>query len=290
MPVVLAVPLLARPASRQTFFAGVVPAGRSSPGEVKDFWSHCDEVAGLGFHRVEVNNTRARIAEYYSDKISEFTDAMASRKLTLVGLAQFSRMATGGASQDVIDQHMLLGRFLAAVGGKYITHMIAPGPELNEAKDEAAYRQIDVSRWAANANAIGQSLSERWGIKLAYHPEQAEVRSGLYRRFLESTDERYVAFLPDTGHLASGGADVIKVFRTYRSRLACVHLKDFSPVPPDGGERKPGNVPLGEGKVNFPDAVAELRRTAFAGYVMGESGGTNQVMHDYMVHTLGITT
>ena len=290
MPAGLAVPLLARPASRQTFLTGIVPAGRSSPGEVKDFWSHCDEVSRLGFHRVEVNNTRAMIAEAYSSKVSEFTQAMASRNLTLVGLAQFSRLAEDGASAELIDQHMLLGRFLAEVGGKYITHMIAPGPELNEAKDEAAYRQIDVSHWAVNANAIGQRLWEYCGVKLAYHPEQAEVRTGLYRRFLESTDEGYVFFLPDTGHLAAGGADVVKVIRTYRSRVACVHLKDFSPVPPGGGERKPGNVPFGEGTVSFPDVLAELRRSAFWGYVMGESGGTNGFMHDYMVHTLGMTT
>jgi sugar phosphate isomerase/epimerase len=200
MPAALAVPLLAPRASRQTFSAGVVPSGRTSPGEVKDFWSHCDEVASLGFHRIEVNNTRAKIAEYYSDRVSEFTDAMAGRNLTLVGLAQFSRAAEDEVHPELIDQHMLLGRFLAAVGGKYVTHMIAPGPELNEAKDEAVYRQIDMRRWAENANAIGRRLLEQWGIKLAYHPEQAEVRSELYSRFLDRTDERYVYLLPDTGH------------------------------------------------------------------------------------------
>jgi len=47
-------------------------------------------------------------------------------------------------------------------------------------------------------------LFERWGIVLAYHPEQREVSSGLYERFLAATDERCIRFLADVGHLCSG--------------------------------------------------------------------------------------
>jgi sugar phosphate isomerase/epimerase len=267
-----------------------VPAGRSStPGQVEGYWTHCDEVASLGFHHIEINDTRAKIAEYYFGRIPEFKDAMAGRGLNMAGLALFSRAAEGSERRELIDRHMLLGRFLAAVGGKYVTHMIATGDVLNEPIDETAYRQIDLKTWVNNANEIGRGLLNEYGIKLAYHPEQGEVRSGLHRRFLDSTDDRLVYFLPDTGHIASGGANAVEECKAYRSRLACVHLKDFAPVKIGEKPAKAGDVPFGAGVVDLAGVIAELRKSSFTGYVMSESGGTNQVMHDYMVNVLNLS-
>lgn len=66
---------------------------------------------------------------------------------------------------ELLYQHLLIGRFLAGVGGKYITHMLAPGEVLNET-DAAGYRDLDVRVWAKNANEVGRCLFEQWGIKL----------------------------------------------------------------------------------------------------------------------------
>ena len=289
IPAAVAVSRRTCKATVQTFKAGIVPAGpSSSSSQIDTYWSYCDEVAGLGFHHIEINNTRARIAEYYVDRVPEFKDAMAKRQLRMAGMALFSRVAQTAESQNVIDQHMVLGRLLSAVGGEYITHMIAPSDVLNEPEDEAAYGSIDMKTWVKNANEIGRRLLEEWGVKLAYHPEQGEVRSGLHRRFLESTDERYVYFLADSGHIASGGADAVEVCKVYRSRLACVHLKDFSPARTGQRGMKAGNVPFGEGVVNLAGIVGQLRSADFAGYVMGESGGTNQSVRDYMTGPLGL--
>jgi sugar phosphate isomerase/epimerase len=282
-----AISLRASASAGQPFTAGIVPAGRgSAPGQVEGFWEHCDEVASLGFHQIEINNTRAKIAEYYSDRTSEFKDEMARRRLSLPGLALFSRASLDGERAEVLTHHLLLGRFLAAVGGKYITHMLAIGDVLNEPVDVAAYRDVDLTTWVKNTNEMGRRLVNEHGIKLAYHPEQDEVRTGLYKRFLESTDERFVYFLPDTGHIALGGAEAVEVCHLYRSRLACVHLKDFAPVPEDGKPVKAGNVPFGAGIVHFPAIIAELEKSNFTGYVMSEGGGTNQAMRDYMLHSL----
>jgi sugar phosphate isomerase/epimerase len=282
--------LRATGSASQIFTAGIVPSGRSwTLDQVEGYWTHCDAVASLGFHYVEINNTRAKIAEYYSNRISEFKDAMAGRGLKMAGLALFSRAAESRERQELIDSHMLLGRFLAAVGGKYVTHMIATGDVLNEPVDEAAYRQIDLKTWVNNANEIGRRLLNEYGVKLAYHPEQGEVRSGLHRRFLDSTDERFVYFIPDTGHIASGAAKAVEECKAYRSRLACVHLKDFAPMKMGEKPAKAGDVPFGAGIVDLAGVVAELRKSSFTGYVMSESGGTNQVMHDYMVSVLNLS-
>jgi sugar phosphate isomerase/epimerase len=240
-------------------------------------------------HQIEFNNTRTKVAEYYISRIPEFLDRMAERSLKLTAVAQFSLMSDRSALQETRAQHLLLGQFLAGVGGTYITHMIAPGTLLNESTDDEDYRTIDVGAWAQHANDVRRELFERWGIVLAYHPEQREVSSGLYERFLEAADDRFIRFLADVGHLAAGGADPVKVCETYRNRLVAVHLKDFSAVPEKDIPIKAGNVLFGSGTVDLRKVVAELRSSNFTGWVMGESGGGNEQMYSYMTQTLGVT-
>jgi hypothetical protein len=143
-----AISLRADASAGQPFTAGIVPVGRSSaPGEAEGFRQHCDDVAKLAFHHIEINNTRAKIAEYYSARTSEFKDKMARRGLSMAGFALFSRASSDGERAEVLTHHLLLGRFLAAVGGKYITHMLAIGDVLNEPGDVAAYRDVDLTSW-----------------------------------------------------------------------------------------------------------------------------------------------
>jgi sugar phosphate isomerase/epimerase len=273
----------------QHFLAGIIPVGKTTvangPSEIAEY---CREIAALGFHRFEINNTRAGIAQHYVDKIPEFEEQMAMRHLTLVGLAQHSRSAQSDALPELLDQHLLIGRFLAGVGGKYITHMLAPGEILNES-DESAYENVDVKVWARNANEIGRCLFGQWGIKLGYHPLRSEVSGALFERFLDLTDDRSVFLIADIGHLAAGGANPIEVCRQYRQRLLAIHLKDFSPTPSPERRSKTGNVPFGRGIVNIAAVVSELERSKFSGWVLGESGGTNLAMRDYMVGPLHLT-
>ncbi len=271
------------------FVTGLVPAGKTTiETGVRDFWTRCDEVSEAGAHQMEFNNTRARIAEAYVGRVAEFREGMAERRMNLPGLAQFSHMGNSEETPTLLQQHLLLGKFLSSVGGKYITHMIAPAEVLNETDAESAYRRIDLKSWAKNANEVGRHVYEQWGIKLAYHPEQREVSLGFYQRFLEATDPQHVHFIADVGHLAAGGADPVQVCRRYRDRLVAVHLKDFTPSPAAGVAAKAGNVPFGRGVVDLPGVVAELRRSHFAGWVMGESGGSDLGMCAYLSQTLGL--
>ena len=38
----------------------------------------------------------------------------------------------------------------------------------------------------------------------------------------------YAGFVPDTGHIAKGGMDVLSIFGTYKSLIKHVHFKDIS--------------------------------------------------------------
>jgi inosose dehydratase len=274
--------------SAQTFSVGAIPVGKTTIANGRtEVLGYCDELMKLGFRRFEVNNTRAGIAEYYGQRVEEFKDLMERRQLTLVGLAQYSKAGRQGNLTALLEQHMLIGRFLTNVGGKYITHMLAPGEILNES-DESAYRDLDVKVWARNLNEIGYRLYDQYGVKLGYHPLRPEIIGDMYKRILDLTHERYVFLIPDIGHLVAGGADPINVCKIYRNRIVAVHLKDFSPNVIGDKRLKAGNVSFGQGIANLPGVISELQRTKFAGWILGESGGTNQDMRDYMVHSLHV--
>jgi sugar phosphate isomerase/epimerase len=189
---------------------------------------------------------------------------------------------------SMIDDHLLVARFLQAVKGLYIASLIAPAAHLGNG-DEESYRRVDVKAVIANCNEIGKRVREETGISIGYHPEQGDIRAGTWDKLIDNTDPRYFNFWPDVGHLQACGVDPLPVYRKYRSRMVGSHLRDFAPAPPGdaaNGQRARGRmVPFGEGVIDLPALVSFLRETKFTGCVLGEGGGT-RAMHDYMTGTL----
>ena len=166
--------------------------------------------------------------------------------------------------------------------------LIAPGARLTNGEDEE-YRRVDIKACAENANEVARRLREETGIRIGYHPEQGDIRAGIYEPILESTDARYLDFMPDVGHIAASGLDPLPVYKKYRSRMIGTHLKDCNPDAEyeRNGRRLRGRmVPFGQGVVKMPALIQFLRETKFTGQVMGEGGGSNQAMRDYIVNTL----
>jgi sugar phosphate isomerase/epimerase len=278
----------------QNFIAGFAPlAGMQSTEEM--FWQACDECARLGFHHVETDNTRLQIVKAYADRPSKFKEQMDKRNLTMLGFAQFSAMSDPGRRDQVIEQNMRIGRFLQAVGGRYITHLFEPRPNPKVPPDKI-FRSMtdeDFKFFASTANELGKRLREETGIRIAYHAEGEEVKAGILHRIMEMTNPDYFDFWPDTGHLAAGGSNPLKVYKTYRSRMIGSHFKDYDPniewQEPSGQRRKGRFVPLGKGIVDFPPLVAYLKESGFTGQIMGELDGqpeSTKAMRDYMVEVL----
>jgi sugar phosphate isomerase/epimerase len=277
--------------STQTFKIGIVPSGGArrgaGGGRTAGFLTSCDEVSALGLHYVEANTIAPAIAMEYAERFSEFKAEMDTRRLALAGGALWAHMADPAQRQELIAQHQALARFVAACGGEYITHLLAAGAGNGES-DGPTYRQVNVKAFAANARDVGSRVFSETGIKLAYHPEQGEVAIGLHERILDAVDEQYFALLADVGHIAAGGVDPAALCARYRARLICVHLKDFRPSAAGAPPARSGNVSFGQGAVDFPAIIKVLRDTKFTGYVIGESGGSNEGMRDFMVNTLGL--
>jgi len=260
----------------QKFIAGYAPFTR---GSVESYWQACDECAGLGFRHIEVDNSRLKIAQAYMDRISEYREEMAKRNLSLVGLGMSGSFTDPSIQKETFDEHMLVGRFVQAAGGNYISTMSEPEPD-----EMPAY-----VRFAAE---LGKRLREETGVRIGFHPHAGSARSQVFRRMLDETKPEDFGFVLDTGWLRAGGQDPLSVLKAYRSRLITLHLKDFDPdVERERRGRlvKGQTVVLGRGVIDFPPIIDYLKETEFEGQVLGEIGlRSTAEMKAFMVDTLGL--
>jgi inosose dehydratase len=246
-----------------------------------------DECSRMGVHYLEFNTTNRRLVDTWDNRISQFRDEMAKRSLTLLGLAVYSHMHDAARRKELIEHHVRVARFLKAVGGRYITQLVAPGERLANGIDEE-YKRIDVKAYVANVNAVAKSVREETGIRIGYHPEQGDIRAGIHEPILDNSDPRYFDFVPDVGHIGACGLDPLPLYRKYRSRMVNTHFKDYSPdaeYERNGQKLRGRTVSPGQGIVKFPVLVQFLRESKYTGQVMAEGGG-NQAMRDYLVETL----
>jgi len=142
-------------------------------------------------------------------------------------------------------------------------------------------RELSDDAWGRLVEGIDRvaEIGESRGLGVAVHPHwgTAIERRHHIERFLEATTH---ALCLDTGHIALGGADPLKVTRDAGARVRHVHLKDV-----DGplAERvRAASIsyndavhaglfrPLGEGVARIRDVRGELRRAAYQGWYVLE--------------------
>jgi inosose dehydratase len=117
----------------------------------------------------------------------------------------------------------------------------------------------------ACCNAIGRRATDA-GIAAAFHPNSPagsvfRVEED-YKILLDGLDGRVVGFAPDAGHIAKGGMDAPEIFRRYRSAIRHVHFKDMA--------ADWTWTPMGQGVIDFPAILADLRAVGYAGWIMIE--------------------
>ena len=124
----------------------------------------------------------------------------------------------------------------------------------------------------ATLNDVCQALADI-GIIGALHQHTGtcvEKRDEVYG-VLEGVDTKYVRFGPDVGQLAKGGADPVEIVKHFSELIAHVHLKDW-----DGGQYWEQYCPLGKGKVNLPEILDLLEKSAIKKIIMVELDGSGR--------------
>jgi inosose dehydratase len=142
-------------------------------------------------------------------------------------------------------------------------------PELSDDAWRSLFEGIDRVAEIAEARGLGVAVHPHWGtaIERRHHIE----------RFLEGSAQ---ALCLDTGHIALGGADPLKVARDAGSRVRHVHLKDLDG--PLAARVRDGSLPyneavkdglfrpLGEGAARIAEVLGELRGAGYAGWYVLE--------------------
>ncbi len=199
-----------------------------------------------------------------------------SRGLRLVGGFVTAVLHESARRADELASVKRQARWLAAGGAEFV--VLAPAlaqtgysgaAELGDAAWPTLFDGIDRVAEIADTAGLGVAVHPHWGtaIERRHHIE----------RFLEGSAH---ALCLDTGHIALGAADPLKVARDAGPRVRHVHLKDV-----DGtlaGRVREGSVsyndavrtglfrPLGDGAARIEDVLGELRKTGYAGWYVLE--------------------
>lgn len=142
-------------------------------------------------------------------------------------------------------------------------------------------RELDDAGWQAFAEALdrARALAEARGLVATLHPHYGTVVEGPddVDRLLERSS---IPLCLDTGHLAVGGADTVRVARKAAGRVRHVHLKDVST---DLSDRVRAGLlgyqeavamgmyrPLGRGDLDIGEVVRTLERAGYDGWYVLE--------------------
>jgi inosose dehydratase len=136
--------------------------------------------------------------------------------------------------------------------------------------------------FAEGCETIARAVRDEAGLRTVFHPHCAgfvetpwEVDELMFR-----TDPSLLGLCYDTGHLSFGGGDPVAILRRYISRVWHVHFKDFHPgafqktraesLDYSGAIRAGIFCELGQGNVDFPAVLAELRKARYDGWIVVE--------------------
>jgi len=199
-----------------------------------------------------------------------------SRGLCLVGGYVTAVLHESARRADELASVKRQARWLAAGGAEFI--VLAPvlaqsgysgAAEIPDAAWPTLFEGIDRVAEIADSSDLGVAVHPHWGAAIE-RPRHIE-------RFLKQTAH---ALCLDTGHIALGGADPLKVARDAGPRVRHVHLKDVDGAL--GARVRDGSLlyndavraglfrPLGEGVARISDVLEELRKTGYAGWYVLE--------------------
>jgi inosose dehydratase len=202
-----------------------------------------------------------------------------------------ARFWDASAEDEILGQAGQIARFVCAVGCSEL-YVAAPGtPERRQiaghVRPEDAMPDAAFERFAKVLSAFGRITLDE-GVSTCFHNHVGTVieTADELDRLLARADEATVFLGLDTGHLAWADADATAVCRQYADRTRTLHLKDV-----DEAVRREGAAAgwdygtftsrgifaeLGEGCVDFPSILADLKARGFDGWLIVETDVTQK--------------
>ena len=197
------------------------------------------------------------LGSYYDDP-SRLKDLLTQYDLQLGAIAFVCNWANPGETEQERSEAERVFSYAKALSGAHLVLVQLPGEDRSNLRQRQENLISCVN--AVAARAVDQGLS------CSYHPNSPEgsvIRlEDDYKILFDELDSGVVGFAPDTGHIARGGMDVIKILKTYRPLIKHVHFKDITAAG--------GWAAMGAGIIDFPAIVTMLRDSAYRGWIMIE--------------------
>jgi len=244
-----------------------------------------DEIAATGYSGTELGDWGFMPTDPH-----ELRAELDRRKLAMLGAFVPIKLASEPAHGPGIDTAVRTAKLLAATGGASPVLVLADDSGTDPNRIARAGRIVkadslstaDWSTFARGAEAVARAVRDETGLRTVFHPHCAGFVETPWEidELMRRTDPSLVGLCYDTGHISFGGGDPMKVLQAYQSRIWHVHFKDFNPdafaqtraqsLDYTGAIRLGIFCELGEGNVDFPSVLQELRRAHYDGWIVVE--------------------
>jgi inosose dehydratase len=264
---------------RQPFKVGMAATlWLQADAATETYWRACEAISKLGFKGTEADNTLADLDTAFGADVEGFKRKSQQCGVSLVGVYQSVQLHETGELPAARTKIANVSKFLKEAGAGYIAmgwgQRLRTGRRVYFTPGASPERTAEDVKNAVNGlNELGR-ISQEHGIKVAFHPGRNQTRD-IIRRVMDESDPKHVFFCADVGHLAGAGYDPVEAVKTYGSRIAASHWKDFDPNIPfrraDYAETIKGDfVELGQGVVDFPALVKLFKEMNYTGWVQLE--------------------
>jgi sugar phosphate isomerase/epimerase len=274
---------LASLSSALVAMSGRLPANRNVKWALSaNLWNHFRPVAftdildvmrDTGFIGIRMTQFPG-ILQKYGLTASQLETELSRRNLHI------ATISFGGPSHDpkqqarVLDQAREALQFLASFGANRLV-VFSPSRRQQETDSETAFRTMCVT-----FNRIGELAGEQ-GFRAGLHNHLGQMceRPEEIDRCMRMTDPKLFGFTPDTAHLHLAGANVVRTFQKYKSRLVMMDYKDarwtapanFTDANGSHLEMEPAKFlssiyDLGDGEIDFPGCHRVLKEIAYEGW------------------------
>ena len=248
----------------------------STTPSVASYWTATEEISRLHIGATEADNSIAKFDISYPKRSAEFRARSRKTGVRLIGVYQALGLHDTQELPAMRAKIHSVARFLKASGAEYIAlgwDVPSSGGQLYRRTPE------DVTRTVRAMDELGRISLEEHGILAAFHAER-DIPKDMILQILDQTNPKYIRLCADVGHFTAAGLDAVETVKTYASRLAVSHWKDYDPKLPGphylGSEASGDFVELGKGIVDFPGLADLYRQIEFDGWVQLELDHTRE--------------
>eukprot|EP01037_Dinobryon_pediforme_P023085 gene23085-24435_t len=215
-------------------------------------------IAGGGYSGIEITDT---MIGGYAGKPADFAKALRDNGLQLVSFAFGSK--SGFTLAEAIDSDLAAAQRWIDFAAHFPGALVSIGSATVVSDGARDGKFAIAAEFYNRAGALGKAS----GVDVAVHPSSHHntllYDRADYDKIFALLDASLIGWVPDTGHIMRGHADILDTLRTYQDRIRYLHLKDV--------DAKGTWAMLGKGALDTP-AVIEVVAAAprFNGWLVLE--------------------